>query len=645
MAIHPIIVILYAFSFLTSPSSLTDEAILLDVQDRVDSIDQAGLYVLLDRISKNDITHSKKGDYIEPDTILHHPADFRGHQVWFTFLLDPSIYRIKTARPNQYSDYLYYVVGQISFGEKERMPAIILFMDEPGLIVNSGKMSDNKELVEDDGDKNKGEMGEWRRMGEGVIDGVEVCGYFYMILRCQNQEQEVRKGAGILDYLVLVTRGLPKDIGEKPAAVYQGEGKNGWAAVWGVLVLGLMWAMLRYRIRKAGQDRKRNWQKRKEFGLLKKDTKFPGKVVPVKLGENSYPIYIGWEVLGKLGGTFVEHSGAKQALVITDENVSGLYGQVVMDSLARAGIRTQLAAVPAGEKSKCSQRLEWLYEKMFDLALERSDAVVALGGGVVGDLAGYAAATFKRGVQFIQVPTTLLAMVDSSIGGKTGINHARGKNMIGAFYQPRMVYADVSSLGTLPRRELGCGLAETVKHAVIRDGMFFELLEKQCQQVLGLDRQLMIELVERNCRIKAEVVSADEKESGLRGILNFGHTIGHTLETVLAQRDYHHGEAVALGMTAACRLAVRRGMLSEEAAGRIVHLLETLALPTSVTNGLPVEELYRAMLQDKKVKGGRIRFVLPTGLGRCTFVDDLTETEIKWAIATLAGSPAKKPFL
>jgi hypothetical protein len=178
MAIHPIIVILYAFSFLTSPSSLTDEAILLDVQDRVDSIDQAGLYVLLDRISKNDITHSKKGDYIEPDTILHHPADFRGHQVWFTFLLDPSIYRIKTARPNQYSDYLYYVVGQISFGEKERMPAIILFMDEPGLIVNNGKPSDNKELVKMTGRIISGRWGHGNVWERGLLTGWRYPGIF-----------------------------------------------------------------------------------------------------------------------------------------------------------------------------------------------------------------------------------------------------------------------------------------------------------------------------------------------------------------------------------------------------------------------------------------------------------------------------------
>ncbi len=634
MYFHAVSVLFYFMAAGAAPYTEAEQAILQDVQDGVGSIEQAGWYVLLERIGKTHLSNYDKDIYVDPDLLLRQPSAYRGQRVKYTFLLDPAVYRIKPARTNYYSDYLYYVVGQIPFGEKRRMPAIVVFRDEPERVKNSDKSIYNSDLNEGGAGGGSGWDEVWGRLGEGIIDGVELSGYFYMVLRSQTRAVNEREGPGVLDYLVLVTEGLPEGVGKRPAGAYRGKEKNGWAAVLGVLVLGLVWLGLRYRIRKAGPVKKVRWQERKESGLVKTDTKFEGRVVPVELGESSYPIYIGWEVLGDFGRTFVEHCGGKQALVITDENVAGWYGQAVVESLARAGVRAQAAAVPAGEKSKSLPQLERLYEKMFDLALERSDAVVALGGGVVGDLAGYAAATFKRGVRLVQVPTTLLAMVDSSIGGKTGINHARGKNMIGSFYQPRMVYADASVLGTLPRRELGCGLAETVKHAVIRDGEFFELLEKEWQQVLALDRQRLIELVERNCRIKAAVVSADEKESGLRGILNFGHTIGHTLETVLAARDYHHGEAVSLGMAAASRLAVRRGLMGEEAVRRILHLLEVFGLPTGAED-LPVAELYRAMLQDKKVTGGRIRFVLPTGIGRCTFVEDLTEAEIQWAIMSL----------
>ncbi len=375
---------------------------------------------------------------------------------------------------------------------------------------------------------------------------------------------------------------------------------------------------------------------------------FSGKTVGVDLGERSYPIYIGKEIFNRFAEVFIHHCGRKKAVIVTDFNVGPLYAGKLRDCLSDNTIATSVMTINAGESSKCMPIVENIYDFLFNEEMERSDAVIALGGGVVGDLAGFAAATYKRGIQYVQFPTTLLAMVDSSIGGKTGINHPRGKNMIGAFYQPKFVYAEVDTLNTLPRRELGCGLAETVKHGMIRDTAFFELIEKKTDRILSLDSETMTDLVLRNCRIKAEVVSADEKESGLRGILNLGHTIGHVFETVLHEHDFHHGEAVSLGMAAAARLAVHRGFLREKDSKRMLELLKRLALPVCVKehlathqdsipplSELPIDAMYNAMKQDKKVKDGRITFVLPTKIGDCTFVNDLTEDEIKKSIESL----------
>ena len=370
--------------------------------------------------------------------------------------------------------------------------------------------------------------------------------------------------------------------------------------------------------------------------MLDIDREFPGTVVQVPLGERSYPIYVGSGIYGLFGDEFRRHCGNRRPIVITDDNVEAHYGQTILDSLRKAGLKPEMLSVKPGEASKSAATLEGLYEQLFELAAERSDVIVALGGGVVGDLAGYVAATFKRGIAFVQVPTSLLAMVDSSIGGKTGINHPRGKNMIGAFHQPRLVFADTASLNTLPKRELGCGLAETVKHSVIRDAGFFCDLEADADRIMRLDAELMVSLVVTNCRIKAAVVGDDERESALRGILNFGHTIGHTLETVLPGHPYHHGEAVSLGMVGAARLAVDRALLTPTDLDRLIALLHRVNLPTSLAGAPPTDLLYEAMLQDKKVKAGKITFVLPTGLGSCTFVDDITESQIKAAIESLA---------
>jgi len=362
---------------------------------------------------------------------------------------------------------------------------------------------------------------------------------------------------------------------------------------------------------------------------------FSGSIVTVDLDQRSYPILIGSGILIDLGRYLQTICGSTKVVLISDTNVDPLYGSKAFSGFESAQIPGHVITVPAGESSKSATTIEAIYDQLFDFAIERSDIIVALGGGVVGDIAGYVAATFKRGIGYVQVPTTLLAMVDSSVGGKTGINHPRGKNMIGAFHQPKLVLTDIDTLETLPQRELGCGLAETIKHAVIRDQEFFVELESQFEAITRGEPETIVKMVQKNCRIKAEIVSADERESGLRGILNFGHTIGHAIETVLLDQDYHHGEAVALGMVAASRLAAKRSLITLDDCHRIINLLATFKLPIHITGELPADLLYQTMCHDKKVKDGKLNFVLPSSIGSCTTVHDLTETEIKDTINTL----------
>ncbi len=357
--------------------------------------------------------------------------------------------------------------------------------------------------------------------------------------------------------------------------------------------------------------------------------------IPVQLGERSYPIYIGCGIHSEFGALFKRHNRSRQVAIVTDSHVEPLYAGPLKEVLAGAGIQSDILCVPAGESSKSLEKLGYLYDGMMGMRLERSDAVVALGGGVVGDLAGFAAATFKRGIQFVQMPTTLLAMVDSSVGGKTGINHPGGKNMIGAFYQPSMVIADVATLKTLPARELGCGLCESVKHGAIQDGEFFDYLDSHKERIAGLDMKVLSDLVARNCRIKARVVSEDERESGLRRILNYGHTIGHPFETVLPGHPYHHGEAVSLGIVAENRMATARGAMQAEDADRIEALLQAFGLPVRAGHDLPVEALYRGVLHDKKVQDSKVVFAIPDRIGHCEIYNDFTEDEIVKAIEYL----------
>ncbi len=350
-------------------------------------------------------------------------------------------------------------------------------------------------------------------------------------------------------------------------------------------------------------------------------------IVPVELGERSYPIYIGDNILNSLGETLAFHLGRKKAVLITDSNVGTLYAQRAKDSLDDAGIKAGVIEVKPGEVSKGKDTLFSIYDELFDLGIERSDTIIALGGGVIGDLAGYAAASFKRGTNFVQVPTSLLAMVDSSVGGKTGINHPRGKNMIGAFYQPAFVMADVAALKTLPARELACGLAESVKHGVIQNLSFFEWMEENYQNILNCKPETMTKLVAENVKVKASVVSQDEREGNLRQILNYGHTYGHAVEVLFkvnGENQYHHGEAVAIGIAHANQLAVDRGLLTEEQSQRISQLLTRFNLPLKADfenhPEISQAQIEEAIKHDKKVRDGKVVYILPESIGKCQIV-------------------------
>ncbi|HHZ20887.1 MAG TPA: 3-dehydroquinate synthase [Firmicutes bacterium] len=336
--------------------------------------------------------------------------------------------------------------------------------------------------------------------------------------------------------------------------------------------------------------------------------------VEVNLGVRSYPIVIGTGLLSRLGRYLEQMVLQDPLLIVTNPTVGDLYLERVEGALQAAGRRFAVVQVPDGEEYKCLEQVARIYDAAVEAGLERNSAVLALGGGVIGDMAGFVAATYLRGVKFIQLPTTLLAQIDSSVGGKVAVNHPRGKNLIGCFYQPQGVFTDLTVLKSLTDRDYTAGLAEAVKSAVIRDAALFELLEAETAAINRRDPGILGELVERVCRIKADVVAEDEREQGSRAILNFGHTVGHAVETVTDYRLFRHGEAVAIGMVAATAMAAEVGHCGRELVGRISDLLGAFGLPTQLP-GVSVGELFAAMGRDKKVSQGRVRFVLPRTLG------------------------------
>ncbi len=345
------------------------------------------------------------------------------------------------------------------------------------------------------------------------------------------------------------------------------------------------------------------------------------KVVKVALGKNSYEIRIGSGVLARVGDWLKVLGFAGRLVIITDTRVKGLYGEARIQMLENAGFQVALLSVPEGEEQKSLDVAGRLYQELTDARAERNTPILALGGGVIGDLAGFVAATYMRGVPLVQLPTTLLAQVDSSIGGKVAVDHGQLKNKIGVFYQPRLVIADIAALRTLPAPELSSGLAEVIKSAAIRDREFFGYLESNLARIKTLAEESLEEVVFRTAKIKAQVVARDERDTGLRNILNYGHTIGHAVESVSAFQ-IKHGSAVAIGMVTAAKISAKLGLLDDQEVSRLQRLLEQTGLPTDMPQ-LQVEALLQAMAHDKKVQQDKLRLVLLRSLGNAVIVDDV----------------------
>uniref|UniRef100_A0A2P2JSN0 3-dehydroquinate synthase, chloroplastic n=3 Tax=Rhizophora mucronata TaxID=61149 RepID=A0A2P2JSN0_RHIMU len=347
-------------------------------------------------------------------------------------------------------------------------------------------------------------------------------------------------------------------------------------------------------------------------------------IVDVDLGNRSYPIYIGSGLLDQ-PELLQRHVNGKRVLVVTNNKVAPLYLDKVVDALTRGNPNVSVESVilPDGEKYKNMETLMKVFDKAIESRLDRRCTFVALGGGVIGDMCGFAAAAFLRGVNFIQIPTTVMAQVDSSVGGKTGINHFLGKNLIGAFYQPQCVLIDTDTLNTLPDRELASGLAEIIKYGLIRDAEFFEWQEKNMQGLIARDPSALACAIKRSCENKAEVVSLDEKESGLRATLNLGHTFGHAIETGFGYGQWLHGEAVAAGIVMAVDLSYRLGWIDDSIVNRVHNILQQAKLPTAPPETMTVEMFKSVMAVDKKVADGLLRLILLRGpLGNCVFTGD-----------------------
>lgn len=347
----------------------------------------------------------------------------------------------------------------------------------------------------------------------------------------------------------------------------------------------------------------------------------------VELGDRSYDICIGENWLPQLGEMLDFVPRTSRMILITDNNVNRLAGDRVLEVLRQAGFPVAAAVIPGGEGCKNLTTASLLYERMVDLGLDRKSTVVALGGGIVGDVAGFVAATYMRGIAYIQIPTTLLAQVDSSVGGKTGVNLPQGKNLVGAFCQPELVFVDVDFIDTLPEREYLTGLAEVIKYGIIRDQDFFEYLENHLEQIKARNSECLMHIIHRCCAIKADIVAQDETENGLRALLNLGHTFGHAFEALTNYQQFTHGEAVAIGTICAARLACRLDLLSRQDADRIENLLAGYGLPV-VFGNLNTSKIIAQMHKDKKNIGGKMPIVLPVSIGNSQIFNNLSEIDV-----------------
>ncbi|MBL1321683.1 MAG: 3-dehydroquinate synthase [Methylophaga sp.] len=354
------------------------------------------------------------------------------------------------------------------------------------------------------------------------------------------------------------------------------------------------------------------------------------KTLQVALDERSYPIYIGDNLLSQ-PDLLTQHIRGKEVLIVTNETVAPLYLQKVLDRLT--AYRCEAVVLPDGEEFKNLTVLNQIFDKTLSSQFSRSVTLIALGGGVIGDMTGFAAACYQRGVPFIQIPTTLLSQVDSSVGGKTAVNHALGKNMIGAFYQPQCVIADTSTLNTLDDRQLSSGLAEVIKYGLINDMEFFVWLEQNMSALRNRDQTVLAEAIERSCRDKADIVAQDEREQGVRALLNLGHTFGHAIETGMGYGTVLHGEGVAIGMVMAAELSFSMGWIAESDCTRIKEILVAAGLPISPPKELTTEQFMSLMSVDKKVQNGKIRLILLKAIGQAVISDDYSADKLAelWA--------------
>jgi len=349
------------------------------------------------------------------------------------------------------------------------------------------------------------------------------------------------------------------------------------------------------------------------------------KEIDVELGDRSYPIYIGNDLLGNVE-LFRENINTTQVLIVSNSTVAPLYLEKVSNNFK--DITVASLVLPDGEKYKTLEKMNEIITHLLEKRFSRNSCLIALGGGVIGDITGFAAACYQRGIDYIQLPTTLLAQVDSSVGGKTAVNHIAGKNMIGAFHQPRAVIADTSVLTTLDDRELSAGLAEVIKYGLIRDKEFFHWLENNIERLLNRDPESLAYAIERSCKNKAEVVAMDEKESGLRALLNLGHTFGHAIETGMNYQGCLHGEAIAIGMLMAADLSCRLGWLKQESIERIKNILIKAKLPHVIPPGINVEQMQKNMAVDKKARDGVLYLVLLKSIGEAIVTDDYDEDSL-----------------
>ena len=346
--------------------------------------------------------------------------------------------------------------------------------------------------------------------------------------------------------------------------------------------------------------------------------------VKVELNQHSYSIHIESGSLAQVGERLKVLPVGKTVLVITDDNVAPLHANTLANSLRAAGFQLEILSVEPGEAAKSLAIADKLYTKAIKMGLDRKSTLIALGGGVVGDLTGFVAATYLRGIPFVQVPTTLLAQVDSSVGGKTAVNHPLGKNLIGAFYQPALVVIDPLVLKTLPTRELKAGLAEVIKYGFISDSSLLDYLSNHSDSILSCDPEVLASIIERCCQIKASIVGKDERETSLRMILNFGHTVGHAVEAVGGYSEFNHGEAVAIGMHAAALISQRIGLCTNEEISVLKSQIRNFGLPLT-SPGYDAHKMYSYLLRDKKAEGGKINWILMSGIGQVSICKDVSE--------------------